>query len=134
MTNVSDSDGNLIAIVFSLGEVDQSQHARFFTDQSLPLQCGALSYAAQTNVHPHTHSKMDIRIERVTEFIGVVSGEFVVVLYDRLGRYVNTIRAGVGTGVYLASGGHSVHSPNGGLAFYCKQGPHDQGDKIPIYP
>lgn len=122
-------DDRLVAIFFeSLVDVSETS---FFTDDDSPFQVGVISKQGHEKVQPHHHNVFDRVISGTSEFLYVLEGSMEVTIYDVGFQNSEIFPVGLGSGVLLLGGAHSITFVENTKILEIKQGPYSaEKDKV----
>jgi hypothetical protein len=103
----------------------------FFTEDSLPLQVGAIIKNSSQPVLAHRHNVFERKVLGTSEFLFVLKGAMKLSLFDDDFLNPEEFIVTQGMGVLLLSGGHSIDFEEQTQLIEVKQGPFSaQVDKI----
>ena len=129
MINKVYKDDRLVATIIDfLGDISSTS---FFTDEASPLQVGVISKKSDERVQAHRHNLFERKIVGTSEFLYVLEGKMEITVYDDSFQNPETFSLGVGSGVLLSAGAHSIQFLETTKLMEIKQGPYSaEIDKV----
>lgn len=129
MINKVYKDDRLVATVIDFrGAISATT---FFTDDVSSLQVGVISKNSEEKVQPHRHNLFERKIVGTSEFLYVLEGKMEVTVYDDNFQNPENFYVGVGSGVLLSGGAHSIQFVEATKLMEIKQGPYSaEVDKV----
>lgn len=125
-------DGKINALIIRKGT--DVKTSTFFSPSDLFMQISIFKREAGFIEAPHYHKQVIRKVNRVEQFLYLLSGEMKVFFYDKKKKLNKTRTVKKGDGLLLISGTHGLKMIKTCKAISVKQGPFlgDKDDKINI--
>ncbi len=95
----------------------------FFSEAGESFQLGLLAHEAGFVEAPHTHPRVERRIDDLQQFLVVQRGRLEVIFHEDDGRRIRGVELGPGDAIVIMRGGHSVRVIEDMQCVSVKQGP-----------
>jgi hypothetical protein len=132
MQRVYDSNGNVVAIVFSLNNPDKlNEGTHMFTPPNWGVQIGIAKHSKGYSVAPHIHIRERNEVVIGTEILIVLKGRIRVSLYGDDGARISDVELREGEGIVLSCA-HSTEFLEDAILVEIKEGPYPgpEDDKV----
>lgn len=96
----------------------------FFTSDKNPLQLGYMNREKDFVIAPHTHNKVERKINETHEVLIIKSGKIRIDFYTTEKKYLKSTNANIGDVILLTDGGHGFKMLEESEIIEVKQGPY----------
>lgn len=119
---------NNIQLAIIIKSTFQKEGIEFFTPDNYSQQLAYMKREKGYIIAPHTHNKIERKVELTQEVLYIKSGKVRVDFYDDEKNYLESTILYAGDVILLASGGHGFFMLEDSEIIEVKQGPY-AGDK-----
>ena len=121
--------GQLIAVI--IPAEFEKDGIEFFTPHELSQQLAYMKHPAAYEIMPHTHNKIDRKVQNTLETLFIRKGRVRIDFYSEKREFIGDRVVKTGDVVLLVSGGHGFTMLDEAEMIEVKQGPYT-GDKDKI--